>query len=153
MQAVDFEEVVARIVEHNARYDREAYVFLRDALTHTQKAISKSNKNKVRHITGPELLEGIKDYALQQYGPMAKTLLNEWGISQCEDFGELVFIMVENNLLRKTEEDRREDFKGGYDFDTAFRKPFLPEKPGLWGRIYSARNAEGVNLKEGYPND
>jgi len=53
-------------------------------------------------------------------------VLNEWGVHRCEDFGEIVFNMVEHDLLAKTSEDSRENFKGGYDFEEAFRKPFLP---------------------------
>jgi uncharacterized repeat protein (TIGR04138 family) len=126
MQQLNFEDILDRIVENDKRYSREAYVFLREALEFTQKAISKANKNQVRHITGQELLNGIREYALAVFGPMAKTVLDEWGVKSCEDFGQMVFLMVENNLLRKTENDSLEDFKTGYDFDEAFCKPFLP---------------------------
>ena len=59
---------------------------------------------------------------------MTLTVLEEWGIKCCEDFGEIVFNMVENKLLAKTEQDSREDFRNGYDFHDAFRKPFLPSR-------------------------
>ena len=59
---------------------------------------------------------------------MAITVLDEWGITRCEDFGELVFNMVEQSLLGKTDDDTRDDFKAGYDFTEAFRKPYLPKK-------------------------
>ena len=126
MQQINFEEVLDRILEKDSRYDREAYLFLREALEFTQKVISKTNKNQVRHITGQELLAGVKDYALANFGPMTITVFNEWGISSCEDFGQMVFLMVENGLLRKTEQDSPEDFKNGYSFHEAFRVPFLP---------------------------
>lgn len=126
MQAPNFEEVLTAIVRKDARYGVEAYTFLREALDHTQKAVAKTHKNETRHVTGKELLDGIRTYALNTYGPMAITVLDEWGIRRCEDFGELVFNLVEHGLLSKTESDSREDFKDGYDFDTAFRKPFLP---------------------------
>ena len=77
-------------------------------------------------MTGQELLEGIRSFGLEQYGPMALTVFSEWGIRNCEDFGEIVFNMVENSLLAKTKKDSRDDFKGGYDFFEAFRRPFLP---------------------------
>ena len=83
-------------------------------------------EGKVRHVSGQELLAGIRAYALDQYGPMTLTVLSEWGVRGCEDFGELVFNMVENNLLAKTKDDSRDDFKNGYTFEEAFRKPFLP---------------------------
>ncbi len=129
MQPLDFDEVVELIVARDSRYDREAYQFIREALDFTQKAISKANKGKLRHISGQELLAGVRAYALQQYGPMALTLLNEWRIRRCEDIGELVFILVESGLFSKTETDTSADFEGGYDFEEAFRKPFLPSRP------------------------
>jgi len=69
----------------------------------------------------------MRQYALETYGPMAKLLLNEWGIRVTEDFGEIVFNLVENNLLAKTEKDTREDFADGYDFDEAFTAPYEPK--------------------------
>jgi uncharacterized repeat protein (TIGR04138 family) len=80
----------------------------------------------MRHVSGQELLGGIRDYALAQFGPMTQMVFEEWGIKRCEDFGEIVFNMVEIGLLGKTEKDSREDFANGYDFDDAFRKPFRP---------------------------
>lgn len=110
------------------RFTRDAYHFTREALDFTQKLISRENKGTVRHVTGQELLGGIRQYALQQYGPMTMTVLEEWGIKNCCDFGEIVFNMVESGLLAKTEKDTREDFRQGYDFTDAFRKPFWPAK-------------------------
>jgi uncharacterized repeat protein (TIGR04138 family) len=78
-------------------------------------------------VTGRELLSGIRTYALAQFGPMAMTVLDEWGVTRCEDFGEIVFNMVDAGLLSKTDSDSREDFQGGYSFDEAFRNPFLPQ--------------------------
>jgi len=123
MDGINFEEELERILAKDQRYAREAYVFVREALDHTQKM---GGKPAPRHVSGQQLLAGARDYALQQYGPMALTVLHEWGIRRCEDIGELVFNMVENSLLAKTDEDSRDDFKGGYDFEEAFRQPFLP---------------------------
>jgi uncharacterized repeat protein (TIGR04138 family) len=126
MQAPNFEETLEKILQSDRRYGRNAYVFVREALDHTQKTLEKSGKGEVRHVTPRELLDGIRAYALQQYGPMALMILNEWGVRSCEDFGEIVFSMVESHLLAKTEKDSREDFKHGYAFEEAFRQPFLP---------------------------
>ena len=126
MHQVDFNEVVEQILAHDTRYDRQAYHFIREALDYTQKPIIKANKGKLRHISGQELLSGIRVYALNQYGPMALTLLEEWGVKRCEDFGEIVFALVEGGALSKTETDSRADFQGGYDFADAFKKPYLP---------------------------
>lgn len=144
MHNPNFDEAVEQIVQKDPRYHRDAYQFVRESLDYTQKMVHKAAKGEarpgqeprparagseeepVRHVSGQELLGGIRAFALETFGPMAVTVLQEWGVRQCEDFGEIVFNMVENNLLAKTKQDSREDFKGGYDFDEAFRKPFLP---------------------------
>ena len=129
MQAASFEEAIEQIAVRDHRYHREAYFFLREALDHTQKMTGKPpKKNEVHHVSGQELLKGIREYALQQFGPMTLTVLDEWGVKCCEDFGEIVFNMVETKLLAKTEQDSREDFRNGYAFQEAFRKPFLPSR-------------------------
>jgi uncharacterized repeat protein (TIGR04138 family) len=128
MQEVSFEEVLEKIVEKDRRYHRDAYIFVREALDHTQKLVLKENKGQPRHVSGQELLDGIRQFGLNQYGPMTITVLEEWGVKACADFGEIVFNMVESGLLAKTEKDTRTDFETGYDFDEAFRKPYMPSK-------------------------
>lgn len=140
MQEVSFEQALEQLQAKDSRYAREAYLFVREALDHTQKMVIKASRESrtsrgekkveelpVRHVTGQELTEGIRTYALEQFGPMVLTVFEEWGIRSCADFGEIVFNMVEIGLLAKTDKDSREDFKNGYDFEEAFRKPFLPE--------------------------
>jgi uncharacterized repeat protein (TIGR04138 family) len=126
MHEVSFEEALVKIRAKDPRYHRDAYLFVREALDHTQKTIGKDPRGRIRHVTGQELLGGIREYALQQFGPMTKTVLEEWGICCSRDFGEIVFNMVEVGWLAKTDKDSRADFENGYDFDEAFRKPFLP---------------------------
>ncbi|MBI3192615.1 MAG: hypothetical protein HYZ36_08115 [Pedosphaera parvula] len=132
MQTVNFDEVVEKIVTQDPRYHHDAYHFVKDALDYTQKRVRKAGANPAdkanRHVTGQQLLEGIRDYGLQNFGPMTKHVFEEWGIRLCEDFGDIVFNLVEhgNGMFGKTEEDSRNDFKGGYDFDEAFLKPFRP---------------------------
>jgi uncharacterized repeat protein (TIGR04138 family) len=127
MQEISFEEALERIRAKDSRYQREAYAFVKEALDHTQKSISKQNRGRIRHVSGQELLGGIREFALAQYGPMTLMLFQEWGIHNCRDFGEIVFNMVEIGWLAKTENDTRADFDKGYDFAEAFRKPFLPQ--------------------------
>ena len=127
MHEATFEEGLELILAKDSRFHREAYIFLREALDHTQKTIVKENRGDLRHVSGQELLSGIREYALNQFGPMAMTVLEEWGVRHCRDFGEIVFNMVDAGLLAKTERDSREDFREGYDFDEAFRKPFMPQ--------------------------
>jgi len=126
MQEINFDESVELILGSDTRYHRDAYGFMREALDFTQKLVGKENQGKIRHVTGGELLDGMRQYALQQFGPMTTTVFEEWGIRNCQDFGEIVFNMVENGLLAKTEKDSRDDFQNGYDFTEAFRKPFWP---------------------------
>jgi uncharacterized repeat protein (TIGR04138 family) len=127
MQEVNFDLGLERILAKDSRYSRDAYFFIREALDFTQKLISRENRDVVRHISGQELLDGIRRYALQQFGPMAITVLEDWGVKRCADFGEIVFNMVDSGLLAKTEKDSREDFQNGYDFADAFQKPYLPQ--------------------------
>ena len=122
MHELSFEEAVQQILAKDSRYHREAYKFIRDALEHTKKTVGK----KVLHVTGQQLLTGIREFGLNQFGPMAMTVFEEWGINSCKDFGEIVFNLVDNGVLAKTESDSRADFAEGYTFWDAFRKPFLP---------------------------
>src|SRR5262245_48531920 len=108
MQATNFEEALENILKADTRYHRDAYLFVREALDYTQKMVAKSGKPKGKHVKGQELLQGIRAYGLDQYGPMTLTVLEEWGVRHCEDFGEIVFNMVEHHLLAKTQEDTRE---------------------------------------------
>jgi uncharacterized repeat protein (TIGR04138 family) len=126
MQEVILDEALEQILARDTRFHRDAYHFLREALDYTQRNQPREPRAKIRHVTGQELLEGIRRYGLEQYGPMTLTLLQEWGVRRCEDFGDIVFNMVEARLLAKTDQDSREDFADGYTFEEAFRKPFLP---------------------------
>lgn len=127
MQEVNFDETVELICAKDSRYARDAYAFLREALDFTQKIVGRENHGKIRHVTGQELLDGLRQFALVQFGPMTITVFEEWGIRNCKDFGEMVFNMVEIGLLAKTEKDSRDDFQTGYDFTDAFLKPYWPE--------------------------
>jgi len=115
------DEILLEILRRDPRYKIEAYAFVRAGLDFTVRRLAKP-----RHISGQELLEGIREFALAEFGPMTKTTLNNWGIRQTEDIGEIVFNMVETGLLGKTDQDSRADFSNGYDFDEVFRKPFRP---------------------------
>jgi uncharacterized repeat protein (TIGR04138 family) len=103
------------IIARDPRFKPEAYAFVHDALGHTWKRL------KVRrHVSGLELLEGIRELALQNYGSMAKAVLNSWGVRSTDDLGAIVFNLVNAGLLSKTDEDRVEDFHAVYDFEDAF---------------------------------
>ena len=127
MQEVNFDEALEKILAHDPRFARDAYHFVRESLDYTQKIIVRESKGNIRHVTGQELLDGVRRYGLQQFGPMTATVFEEWGVKNCREFGDIVFNMVEIGLLAKTAKDSRDDFQNGYDFTDAFRKPFWPQ--------------------------
>src|SRR5436190_1182366 len=129
MQKIGFSEALDSIVASDPRYQREAYAFLRDALDFTTKQQKKVKGVSVRHVTGPELLHGVRQYALKEFGPMVMTVFDNWGIHSCEDIGHMVFNLIGAGVFGKTEEDSIEDFKNVYDFEEAFVRPFAPAKP------------------------
>lgn len=129
MQKIGFAEALDSIVASDPRYQRDAYVFLRDALDFTTKQQKKVKGATIRHVTGPELLGGVRQYALKEFGPLVMTVFDNWGIHSCEDIGNMVFNLIGAGIFGKTEQDSIEDFKDVYDFEEAFVKPFAPEKP------------------------
>ena len=129
MQKIGFAEALDSILASDARYQGDAYVFLRDALDFTTKQQKKIKGATVRHVSGPELLEGVRQYALKEFGPLVMTVFDNWGIHSCEDIGNMVFNLIGAGIFGKTEEDSIEDFKKVYDFEDAFVRPFTPAKP------------------------
>jgi uncharacterized repeat protein (TIGR04138 family) len=125
----DFPETIKTIREEDPRFSEGAYHFVRQALDHTINNLKKTGTKPTRrnHVSGQQLLDGIRVFALDQYGPMAKTLLDTWHVEKCEDFGEIVFHLVEHGILGKTDEDSQDDFADGYTFEEAFIEPFLPK--------------------------
>jgi len=114
---LDFFKVIEKIIEKDPRYKSEAYLFLMAALNFTVTRL-----DAPRHVTGQELLDGIRIYAIDQFGPLARTVLEHWGVYATEDFGNVVFNMIDAKLLSKTEGDSIDDFKGIYDFRVVFDK-------------------------------
>ena len=106
MQKLEFAEAIDLIVERTPRYDREAYYFLRDALDFTVKARKKArDASGSGHVSGQQLLEGVRQYAIKQYGPMVVTVLEYWGIRSTRDIGAIVFARVECGVLVKQDND------------------------------------------------
>lgn len=103
-------------------YPPAAYLFIQEGLRYTCDRLHEDStvEDASRHVSGQELCLGLRDYAITEYGLLARTVLRSWGIERTRDFGVLVFAMVEAGLLRKTEEDSIEDFDAAYDFDEAF---------------------------------
>lgn len=137
---LDPQHSIAELLQRDKRYRFEAYVFVFEALNYAQNVLELGNEclsepggegeeaaeseGPQRHVTGQELCQAIRRYALQQYGYMAKTVLNSWGVTTTGDFGEIVFNLIEIGHMRKTPSDRREDFDDVFDFETAFRREF-----------------------------
>ena len=127
MNDAPFQQTVAEICTRDPRYAPECYYLLREALDFTVKALKKPPEGPERHVTGQELTEGLRQFVLQEFGPMALTVLRHWGIQRTEDFGEIVFNLVESGKLGKTDKDNRSDFANGYDFFEVFGKPYEVE--------------------------
>ena len=128
MKALQFEQAVESILKREKRYDPLAYLFLKDALDFTLKRAADSNGGEPRHVSGSELCHGFRDLALQEFGPMAGTLMIEWGLRESSDIGEMVFHLIDEQMFGKQDSDTKDDFAGAYDFDEAFVKPFQPKK-------------------------
>jgi len=114
------------ITQRDPRYDIEAYLFLREALEFTVQKLKKATRGPLRHVSGAELAEGFREYAIEQFGPLTFAVLAKWGIHRTDDIGAIVFNLVEAGELGKTDKDRPEDFNNLYDFDEAFQRHFEP---------------------------
>ncbi len=131
----DFNEVINAIRRDDPRYARGAYYFLRQALDFSINEMRKKGElSDSSHLTGQQLLEGIRLFALDQYGPMVRSVLEYWGVKNCRDFGNIVFNLVECQVLGKTDDDCPEDFDDGYDFKAAFDLPYKPLKKRSTGK-------------------
>lgn len=119
--------MIRTIRKDDPRYERGAYFFLRQALDYSLKEMHRKGElDKSNHLSGQQLLEGIRLYALEQYGPMVTSVFNYWGITRCRDFGNIVFNLVSCRVLGKTDKDSPDDFNEGYDFKAAFESPYKP---------------------------
>lgn len=137
---------IAQLVKKDRRYKVDAYAFIFESLRYAQESLgmgketaseplpdpdpaaaSDVERPPERHVSGQELCEAVRRLALEQYGYMAKTVLNSWGLQSTGDFGEIVFNLIDIGQMRKTPTDRREDFNDVYDFDAALRQDFKIE--------------------------
>jgi uncharacterized repeat protein (TIGR04138 family) len=127
------------LLQQDSRYTLEAYQFIRDALEHGQDVLGLSGQpeeeiekelgdpfdvQSEQHLTGQQLCEAIRHYALQQYGYMSKVVLNQWGLKTTGDFGEIVYNLIRIGMMKRSDTDRREDFDDCYDFTEAFQQQF-----------------------------
>ena len=117
---------IAEIVRRDPRYAYEAYEFVFAALAYTQKSLGRAPREAgdeaepaegAHHVSGPELLHGVRDFALREFGLMARGVFRCWGINRTADFGEIIFNLIDANLMSKTPDDSRADFHDIYDLD------------------------------------
>ena len=138
---------ITELLQEDRRYAFEAYVFIFEALGYAQNVLDMGSESPSeatpqpqpqneeqdqateRHVSGQELCEAVRRFAVEQYGYMAKTVLNSWGVTKTGDFGEIVFNLIRIGQMRKTAHDCREDFNDVYDFDTAFEQEFKITPP------------------------
>jgi len=129
MKKASFSEALQDLLKRDTRYAEPAYFFVREGLDHTIKQLAKPAEGPARHVTGRELSEGLRDLAIKEYGPMARTVLAHWGVRATQDFGNIVFNLVGEGILGKTDQDRPDDFLAVYDFEESFSRPFQPSAP------------------------
>ncbi len=116
MNGLQFQEaVLEELRERNPRFHPRSYEFVMTALHSVVRSL-----DEPRHISGRELTEGVRELAIGQYGLLAKTVLEHWGIHGTEDVGRVVFAMVEHGILVKEDEDQPEDFRDVFDFEEVF---------------------------------
>ncbi|MEN6405096.1 MAG: Minf_1886 family protein [Thermoguttaceae bacterium] len=135
---------IAKLLQEDRRYPLDAYVFLFEALQYAQNVLHlgqpgptepeaeadpPDESSPEHHVTGQELCEAIRQFALEQYGYMAQTVLNNWGIRRTGDFGEIVYNLIRIGQMRKTPADSRDDFDDVYDFDVALKQGFKITAP------------------------
>lgn len=138
---------INELLKRDRRYKPDAYAFVFEALHYAQNVLElgaekpsepseapaeeeeEEGESPQRHVTGQELCQAIRQYALEMYGYMAKTVLNSWGVHRTGDFGEIVFNLIKIGKMRKTADDCREDFENVYDFDEAFERGFKIQLP------------------------
>jgi uncharacterized repeat protein (TIGR04138 family) len=135
----DAANTLAELLREDKRYQRSAYLFVFDALNYAHSVLElggqkgaegdEPSPTSERHLTGQELCEAIRLYALDQYGYMAKVVLDSWGVRTTGDFGEIVFNLIRVGLMRKTDDDRREDFDNVFDFESGLRQSFQITPP------------------------
>jgi uncharacterized repeat protein (TIGR04138 family) len=149
---LDLEQVIANLVKSDLRYTAEAYYFVYEALQYGQTALGlggsaperqepaapakppgkgKAAARVERHLTGQQLCVAIRQFAWQQFGFLAKTVFNRWGVRATGDFGEIVYNLIGVKCMGKSPEDRRADFDNVYDFDEGLVGAYViaPPKP------------------------
>ncbi len=131
MEKVQFDVAVKSITKQDRRFEADGYHFLKDALDHTIKALRNDELIEHRHVSGAELLEGVVEFALERFGPMAVAVLESWGIRQGDDVGAMVFNLIEVGAFGKSEDDAPSDFSGVMNLQDELLAPYRPTREVL----------------------
>ena len=127
MGHLTMDQAIGKLREENPKYAPAAYHFIRRALDHSLRKLKREEMDRPAHVSGKELLEGFRDLALEEYGPLAKTVLEDWGITRCAEVGEIVFQLVRMGVLGKNDNDVIEDFEEQWTLSEVFDVPFQPQ--------------------------
>lgn len=119
MHEIEVSDMLTRLLRRNPRYAEQAYLFVLAALHRCLESLTTP-----RHVSGAELSEEVRDLALRRFGPLARTVLEHWGIHSTSDLGEIVFMLVDCGVLIKQPTDSREDFEGLFSFEEAFETSY-----------------------------
>lgn len=133
MPKIKFSEGLEIVLNKDPRYSRDAYIFLKDALDYTIHRTRQGFSRENQHVSPQELLDGIREYALEEFGPAVPMVFEHWNIRCTGDFGNMVFNLVEAGVFGLTENDHLEDFQDVYDFEKAFVEPFQSQPAGNRG--------------------
>jgi uncharacterized repeat protein (TIGR04138 family) len=111
-----------QVIQEDGRYPLDAFAFLHDGLAKAVQGVygDQAATEGQHHVSGQQLCNALRELALERWGMLAQTVLNRWNIRATIDFGNMVYLLIEGNFMRKTDEDSVEDFRDVYDFDQAF---------------------------------
>lgn len=125
------QDPVSELALQDGRFSPEAFRFLFEALEQAVALAGRgTEKGARRHVSGGELLEGLRVHGLATFGPLTAQVWRQWGVHTTLDWGHIVFLLVDGKLLRRQDSDTLEDFRGGYDFEEAFVRSYRPVLPG-----------------------
>lgn len=153
MEKIRFEEALNLVTKNDQRYQKDGYHFLREALDHTVKDLRGDELIEHRHVSGPELVEGLVNYALGEYGSMAAIVLDSWGIESGEDVGKMVFNLIEVGAFGKSEEDSPADFANLGNLHESLRSPYRPTREVLRKRNTLTADAVSRSNKPVTPSE
>lgn len=128
MERLTFGAAVKLLTSREPRYQSDGYYFIKDSLERTLARLRKEELEEHRQVTGPELLEGLIDHALAEFGSMAVSVLESWGISDGEDVGKMVFLLIGVGAFGRSDEDSPEDFVGVVDLRERLLRPYRPSR-------------------------